>query len=74
MFNLIRICFVTILTTLILSFSSATFAALVNEVEGASVAVCSTTAQMMTANGDCRTTPAKYEVQIFEMGVCTSHP
>ena len=74
MFNLIRLSFVTILTTLILSFSSATFAALVNEVEGASVAVCSTTAQMMTANGDCRTTPAKYEVQIFEMGVCTSHP
>jgi len=28
----------------------------------------------MASGGDCRTTPTKYQVQIFEMGLCSSHP
>jgi hypothetical protein len=74
MFNLIRISLLSVLTSLILSFSNTAFAVYDNETEGAAKAVCSTTAQMMTANGDCRTTPSKFEISIFEMGVCTSHP
>ena len=50
-------------------------AAYKNSSEGADVATCvSTGANMMTNNGDCRTTPSKYEVGVFEMGVCTDHP
>ena len=74
MFNLIRLSLLTITTTLILSFSNTAFAIFENAAEGASVSACSTTAAMMTAGGDCRTTPDKYETSVFEMGVCTSHP
>jgi len=53
-------------------FASAAYK---NATEGADVAACVTTgAAMMTANGDCRATPSKYEVGVFEMGVCTAHP
>ena len=74
MFNLIRISLLSVLTSLILSFSNTAFAVYDNETEGAAKAVCSTTAQMITAGGDCRTTPSKFKISIFEMGVCTSHP
>ena len=74
MFNLIRLSLLTITTTLILSFSNTAFAIFENAAEGAAVAACSTTAAMMSAGGDCRTTPDKYETSVFEMGVCTSHP
>ena len=74
MFNLIRISLLSVLTSLILSLSNTAFAVYDNETEGAAKAVCSTTAQMITAGGDCRTTPSKFEISIFEMGVCTSHP
>ena len=74
MFNLIKISSLSILITLVLSFSNTAFSALVNASQGADVPACSTTAAMMTAGGDCRTTPSKFEISIFEMGVCTSHP
>ena len=74
MLNLIRLSLLTITTTLILSFSNTAFAVFDNETEGAAKPVCSTTAQMMTSNGDCRTTPSKFEISMFEMGLCTSHP
>jgi hypothetical protein len=74
MYNLFKITLLSTLITLFLSFSNMAFSALVNASQGADVPACKTDAQMMTAGSDCRTTPAKYEVQIFEMGVCTSHP
>ena len=74
MFNLIKISSLSILITLVLSFSNTAFSALVNASQGADVPACSTTAAMMTAGGDCRTTPTKFEISVFEMGVCTAHP
>ena len=74
MFNLIKISLLSILITLVLSFSNTAFAALVNASQGADADACKTDAQMMTAGGDCRTTPTKYETSVFEMGVCTTHP
>ena len=74
MLKLLKITLLSTLITLVLSFSNMAFSALVNASQGADVPACKTDAQMMTAGSDCRTTPAKYEVQIFEMGVCTSHP
>ena len=74
MLNLIRISLLSVLTSLILLFSNTAFAVFENASEGSAVAACSTTAAMMTAGGDCRTTPDKYETSVFEMGVCTSHP
>jgi hypothetical protein len=53
-------------------FASAAYR---NSTQGADVAACVTTgANMMANNGDCRATPSKYEVGVFEMGVCTAHP
>ena len=50
-------------------------AAYKNSSEGADVASCITSgANMMTTGGGCRATPSKYEVGIFEMGVCKTHP
>ena len=57
----------------ILSFQ-ASFAAFENASEGADAPVCKTNANMMTNNGSCRTTPNTYEIAVFEMGLCTSHP
>jgi len=74
MLNLIRISLLSVLTSLVLLFSNTAFAVFENAEEGAAVAVCSTTAAMMTAGGDCRVTPDKYQISVFEMGVCTSHP
>jgi hypothetical protein len=74
MFNIIKLSLLSLLTTLLLSLFNTAFAVFENSTEGADVAVCSTTANMMTNNGDCRTTPTKYETSVFEMGVCTSHP
>ena len=74
MFNLIRISLLSVITSLLLLFSNTAFAVFDNETEGAAKAVCSTTAAMMTAGGDCRTTPSKFEISVFEMGVCISHP
>ena len=61
-----------ILTFIILSSNS--FATLKNESQGADVAACSSTGDFMASGGDCRTTPTKYEIAIFEMGLCTAHP
>ena len=74
MFNLIKISLLSVLTSLLLLFSNTAFAVFDNETEGAAKAVCSTTAAMMTAGADCRTTPDKFEISVFEMGLCTSHP
>ena len=74
MFNLIRVSLLSVLTSLLLLFSNTAFAVFDNETEGAAKAVCSTTAAMMTAGADCRTTPDKFEISVFEMGLCTSHP
>ena len=74
MFNLIRISLLSVITSLLLLFSNTAFAVFDNETEGAAKAVCSTTAAMMTAGADCRTTPDKFEISVFEMGLCTSHP
>ena len=63
-----------VLSILILFNANFAMAAFENASEGADVPVCITDANMMTNNGSCRTTPTKYEVSVFEMGVCTSHP
>jgi len=74
MFNLIRISLLSVITSLLLLLSNTAFAVFDNETEGAAKSVCSTTAAMMTAGADCRTTPDKFEISVFEMGLCTSHP
>ena len=74
MLNLIRISLLSVLTSLVLLFSNTAFAIFENAAEGSAVSVCSTTAAMMSAGGDCRATPDKYQISVFEMGVCTSHP
>ena len=63
-----------VLSIFILFNAHFAIAAFENASEGADVPVCITDANMMTNNGSCRTTPTKYEVAVFEMGVCTSHP
>ena len=56
-------------------FSYSAEATLKNEPEGAAVEACSTTGNMISVDqGSCRTTPSKYSLNIFEMGLCTSHP
>jgi len=35
---------------------------------------CLASGTMMTADGGCRATPSKYEMIIYEMGVCTNDP
>jgi hypothetical protein len=35
---------------------------------------CLASGTMMTADGGCRATPSKYEMTIYEMGVCTNDP
>ena len=59
---------------IIFCFSQKSYGTLKNSTTGADVPVCSSTGTFMTANGDCRHTPTKYEVNIFEMGLCTNHP
>ena len=55
--------------------SGNVLSALKNANEGADVATCQTTGNMIsTDQGACRTTPSKYSLNIFEMGLCTSHP
>jgi hypothetical protein len=62
-----------ILFAILYSFNAQ--AALKNGSEGAAVAACSTTGDMISADqGSCRTTPSKYSLNIFEMGLCTAHP
>ena len=61
-------------TVFLFLFAHQAMAAYENATEGADVPVCKTDANMMANNGDCRTTPDKYEIAVFEMGVCTSHP
>jgi hypothetical protein len=56
-------------------FSYSAQATLKNGSEGAAVTACSTTGNMISADqGSCRTTPSKYSLNIFEMGLCTTHP
>jgi len=35
---------------------------------------CLASGTMMTADGGCRATPSKYEMTVYEMGVCTNDP
>ena len=75
MFKLIRLSFFTVLTIFTILISNVAFAVFENASKGADAPACITTGgTMMTASSDCRTTPTKYEVSVFEMGVCTSHP
>ena len=69
MFNLIKINLLSVLITLVLSYSNAAVA-----VTAAVLTACAATGTIMTAGGQCRFTPSKYEVTIFEMGVCTANP
>ena len=69
MFNLIKINLLSVLITLVLSYSNAAVA-----VTAAVLTACAATGTIMTADGQCRFTPSKYEVTIFEMGVCTANP
>ena len=56
-------------------FISNASAVLLNASEGANVAACSSTGTMFSAGANsCRTTPSKYQITIYEMGVCKSHP
>ena len=55
--------------------SNNVLSALKNASEGADVAACQSTGNMIASDqGACRTTPSKYSLNIFEMGLCTSHP
>ena len=75
MFNLIRISLLSVMASLVLSLSNTAFAVFENSAPSSTVILaCKTTAAMMVAGDDCRTTPDKYETSVFEMGVCTSHP
>jgi len=72
MFNLFKIITLSILSILILS--SKSFA-----LNASSMTECSSTGNVIAAaaGGDlgyCRFTPLKYQVSIFEMGVCTANP
>ena len=69
MFNLIKINLLSVLITLVLSYSNVAFS-----VTAAVLTACASTGTIMTAAGQCRFTPSKYEVTIFEMGVCTANP
>lgn len=72
MLGAIKILFLSLYVTL---FSYSAHATLKNGSEGASVPACSTTGNMISSDqGSCRTTPSKYLINIFEMGLCTSHP
>jgi len=63
------------LISLAILFSYSAEATLKNGSQGAAVAACSTTGDMIAADqGSCRTTPSKYSINIFEMGLCSAHP
>jgi hypothetical protein len=59
--------------SLCLLSANAAFAAVENGTADDGAA-CSATPPMMTAGTGCRATPSKYEVTIYEMGVCTEDP
>ena len=35
---------------------------------------CAASGTMMTADGDCKSTPTEYSIKIYEMGFCSSYP
>lgn len=73
MFDFINKIIISLIFILFNSYSA--YSTLKNAPEGAAVAVCSTTGNMIAADqGSCRTTPSKYLINIFEMGLCTTHP
>ncbi len=77
MFNLIRISFYSIITVILFIVSKSVFA-----LTASSMTACSSSGNVITAAsnpgggvyGYCRFTPLKYQVAIYEMGVCTANP
>ena len=74
MFNLIKISFLSILISTSFIGTKSVFA-----LSATSMTICSDTGNLISAAsgsvlGYCRFTPLKYEVAIYEMGVCTADP
>ncbi|MDB9915784.1 hypothetical protein OAD30_03055 [Alphaproteobacteria bacterium] len=74
MFNLIRISLLSVLISTSFIGTKSVFA-----LSATSMTMCSDTGNLISAaaggaQGYCRFTPLKYEVAIYEMGVCTADP
>ena len=46
----------------------------INNVNAEAITICQPTGTMLASGGNCRSTPTKYGITIYEMGLCTSHP
>lgn len=54
-------------------FSQSSFSAVTNATANGGTA-CAATGAMMTDDSDCRATPTEFSIQVYEMGLCSSHP
>ena len=54
-------------------YSQLSFSAVTNTTAFAGV-TCAASGAMMTDDTDCKATPTQYSIQIYEMGLCASHP
>ena len=46
----------------------------ISNVNAGAASVCSATGNMLASGGTCRSTPTKYGITIYEMGLCVTHP
>ena len=68
--NLLKLVAASVIALILLpSYSFA-----INNVNAGAISICQPTGTMLTSGGNCRSTPTKYGITIYEMGLCTAHP